>query len=100
MMNTLFRPVVPFFSNQAFDGRRRVVIENLSPELDGGRYPAKAVVGERVVVSAEVFVDGADRISVELCFRASGSELWQRSPMLFLGNDRCEGSFVVGEPGR
>ena len=100
MMNTLFRPVVPFFSNQAFDGRRRVVIENLSPELDGGRYPAKAVVGERVVVSADVFVDGADRISVELCFRASGSELWQRSPMLFLGNDRCEGSFVVGEPGR
>ena len=99
MMNTTFRSAVPLFSNQEFDGRRRVVIENLSPELDGGRYPAKAVAGDRVVVSADVFVDGADRLSAELCFRPSGSELWQRSAMLFQGNDRCEGSFMVEEPG-
>jgi alpha-1,4-glucan:maltose-1-phosphate maltosyltransferase-like protein len=32
------------------DGRRRVVIEAVTPEIDGGRFPAKRVVGETVAV--------------------------------------------------
>lgn len=42
------------------DGRRRVVIENLAPQVEGGRFPAKRGVGEKLSVSADIFVDGHD----------------------------------------
>jgi starch synthase (maltosyl-transferring) len=41
-------------------GRGRVAIENIRPEIDGGRFPAKRVVGERVIVEADIFADGHD----------------------------------------
>lgn len=98
-MKHTFRRAVPHYSDQQFDGRQRVVIENVSPELDGGKYLAKAVEGERIVVEADIFVDGADTISAELCFRPAGRAEWQRSPMTSQGNDRWQGFFTVGVPG-
>ena len=98
-MNHTFRRAVPHYSDQQLDGRQRVVIENVSPELDGGKYFAKAVEGERLVVEADIFVDGADTICAELCFRPAGRTEWQRSPMASQGNDRWQGSFAVGAPG-
>ncbi len=41
-----------------FNGRRRVVIEGVSPAVDGGSFPAKRVVGDTVVVEADIFADG------------------------------------------
>ncbi len=99
-MNQAFRRAAPQYSNQPFDGRQRVVIENVSPELDGGNYAAKAVEGERVVVEADIFVDGADTIMAELHFRIAGSDEWHASPMEPQGNDRWKGSFFAGTPGR
>jgi len=99
-MNHTFRRALPQFSNNEFDGRQRVVIENVSPELDGGKYPAKAVEGECLLVEADIFVDGADTITAELCFRPLGVAAWQCSPMESQGNDRWQGSFTVGLPGR
>jgi len=98
-MNHTFRRAVPHYSDHTFDGRQRVIIEHVSPELDGGRYPAKAVEGGRVVVEADIFVYGADTISAELCFRPAGRAEWQRTLMASQGNDRWEGSFTVGAPG-
>ena len=39
------------------------VIENLQPLIDGGRYPVKRVVGEDLVVEADVFKDGHDVVA-------------------------------------
>ena len=39
-------------------GQARVIIENVQPQVDGGRYPAKFTVGESVRVSADIFGDG------------------------------------------
>ncbi|WP_366949894.1 maltotransferase domain-containing protein, partial [Immundisolibacter sp.] len=39
----------------AGDGRQRVVIEHLTPCVDGGRFPVKRVLGEPVVVQADIF---------------------------------------------
>jgi starch synthase (maltosyl-transferring) len=44
-------------------GQTRVIIEGLRPEIDGGRFPIKRVMGEKVVVEADIFVDGYDSIS-------------------------------------
>ena len=58
------------------DGRRRVVIEHLKPEIDGGGFPIKRVVGEKVVVSADIFADGHDSLSARLLYRRSEDQEW------------------------
>ena len=98
-MNNAFRRTLPHYSSQEFDGRQRVVIEHVSPELDGGKYPAKGLEGEAITVEADIFVDGADTICAELCFRPSGSAVWQRQTMKSLGNDRWEGPVSAAAPG-
>ncbi|MCG8341209.1 MAG: DUF3416 domain-containing protein, partial [Chlorobiales bacterium] len=89
----------PTITNRKFDGRRRVVIEGVSPEIDGGLYPAKKVAGEAAVVEADIFADGADAVYAELCFRAKSSRAWKRVPMKSMADDRWEGKFTVGAPG-
>ena len=77
------------------DGRRRVVIERVRPEIDGGRWPAKRVIGERVVVEADIFADGHDLISAVVRWRRTGSERWTESAMAPRANDRWRGEFTV-----
>jgi starch synthase (maltosyl-transferring) len=81
------------------EGRRRVVIEGVQPELDGGRFPVKRVLGERVVVEADVFADGHDAVAAELRFRTEDQAAWRDVRMAFLENDRWRGAFPVSELG-
>ena len=81
-------------------GQARVVIEGLTPEIDGGRFPIKRVMGEKVVVEADIFADGYDVISAVLLYRKDNGREWAESPMEPLVNDRWRGSFVVAEVGR
>src|SRR6266542_1858025 len=82
------------------EGRRRAVIESVSPEIDGGRFPVKRVAGEGVVAEADVFADGHDELAVELRWRREDERGWHDVPMVPLGNDRWRGSFTVEELGR
>ena len=82
------------------EGRRRVVIERMTPEVDGGRYPIKRTIGEDVIVEADVFADGHDSLGVALLFRRSGELEWHETPMTFLTNDRWQASFQATEIGR
>ncbi|HEY3430758.1 MAG TPA: maltotransferase domain-containing protein, partial [Cyclobacteriaceae bacterium] len=79
------------------NGRSRVIVENVQPQVDGGRYPAKRVVGERVHVTAEIFGDGHDHIRAEILFRKRGELSWQTVEMTAVGNDAWKASFVVTE---
>ncbi len=80
------------------DGRRRVVIERLSPQVDCGRFPIKRVVGEKVTVEADVFADGHDRVACQILYWRGYDEA-HCSPMKLLGNDRWQGEFTVSAPG-
>ncbi|MFC2011681.1 alpha-1,4-glucan--maltose-1-phosphate maltosyltransferase [Chloroflexota bacterium] len=80
--------------------RKRIVIEGIDPEIDGGRFPIKCVVGNTVVVEADIFTDGHDVLSAVLLYRKESSPGWIEVPMESLVNDRWQGSFVVSEPGR
>lgn len=82
------------------EGRQRVIIEGIYPEIDGGRFAIKRTVGEKVVVEADAFTDGHDAISLVLLYRKAGASGWSETPMQFLANDRWRGSFVVSEMGR
>ena len=82
------------------DGRRRVVIEGMSPAVDGGLFPAKRSVGDEVRVEADIFTDGHDVLSASLLAHREGSEDWTEIPMRPLVNDRWTAAFRVGELGR
>ena len=82
------------------DGRRRVVIEAVSPEIDAGRFPAKRTIGERITVEANIFADGHDALAAVLRWRHQSSTLWNDVPMVPIVNDRWRGEFMVGELGR
>lgn len=69
----------------------RVAIEGVSPEIDGGRFPAKVVAGEPVLIEADIFGDGHDTIDAVLLFRPAGTEAgWTEQPMEFFENDRWQ----------
>ena len=82
------------------DGRRRVVIESVTPEIDSGQFPAKRTIGERVTVEADVFADGHDALACVLRWRHDSSQLWSDVPMVPVVNDRWRGEFMVSELGR
>jgi starch synthase (maltosyl-transferring) len=81
------------------DGRARVVVENVSPQIDSGRFPIKRVVGDTVTVEADVFSDGHDAIAAMLLYRADSELPWQCTPMRPLVNDRWTAEFKVDQLG-
>ncbi|MGE5498395.1 MAG: alpha-1,4-glucan--maltose-1-phosphate maltosyltransferase [Syntrophothermus sp.] len=81
------------------DGRQRVVIENVKPNVNCGAYPVKRVTGEKVIVTADIFSDGHDTIAAEILYRHSADKNWQNSPMKFADNDLWEGHFTVEDIG-
>ena len=82
------------------DGRKRVVIEGVSPLIDGGRFPAKRTLGDQVRVEADIFTDGHDSIAASLLVHREGSDEWTEIPMQPMVNDRWAAAFRVKELGR
>ncbi|HET9046790.1 MAG TPA: maltotransferase domain-containing protein [Casimicrobiaceae bacterium] len=80
-------------------GRARVVIEAISPAVDGGRFAVKRIVGDRIEIEADCFADGHDMLGCVLLHRAEGEDTWREVSMLSIGNDRWRGAFTVTTPG-
>ena len=76
---------------------RRAVIENVEPQVDGGRFAIKRVVGESVSVEADVNADGHQVLDAVVCFRKASERVWRETAMQPIGNDRWRGSFDVAE---
>ncbi|HXG40906.1 MAG TPA: alpha-1,4-glucan--maltose-1-phosphate maltosyltransferase [Candidatus Limnocylindrales bacterium] len=77
------------------EGRRRAVIESITPEVDGGRFPIKRTPGERVEVEADVFADGHDVVRAVLLHRRAGEAAWSEVEMVPVGNDRWRAGFEI-----
>lgn len=73
------------------------IIENLQPLINGGRYPIKRVVGEDVVVEADIFKSGHDIVAAVLKWRVVGCPDWHETAMKLVENDRWRGVFSVYE---
>ncbi len=80
--------------------RKRVVIEGVKPEIDGGYFPIKRTVGDRVKVEADIVADGHEVIAAHLLYRREHEADWQAVSMQPLVNDRWRGEFQVLELGR
>ncbi|WP_128544665.1 alpha-1,4-glucan--maltose-1-phosphate maltosyltransferase [Larkinella soli] len=81
------------------DGQIRVVIEKVVPEIDGGRFPIKAVPGETIAVEADIFLDGHDKVAARLLYRHADEAAWSEVPMKFIINDRWGASFPIEKEG-
>jgi starch synthase (maltosyl-transferring) len=82
------------------DGRKRVAIERILPQIDCGRFPIKRIAGDTVVVEADVFADGHDQVACQLLYWRENETAAQTSPMIAIGNDRWRGEFTVPLTGR
>jgi len=69
----------------------RVVIERVTPELDGGRHAIKRVVGDVVEVEADIFCDGHEKIAAAVKYRTQDEAEWREAPIHFVDNDRWAG---------
>ena len=85
-------------AEQKVEGRKRVVIERVSPEIDCGRFPIKRVAGDTVVVEADVFADGHDQIGCQVLYWQDEKKV-KTTPMKPLENDRWRAEFSVEELG-
>jgi starch synthase (maltosyl-transferring) len=77
----------------------RIQIQEVTPQVDCGRFPVKRTVGERVEVTARIFRDGHETLGAAVRHRGPGSTRWTEAPLEPLGNDVWAGSFEVGRPG-
>jgi starch synthase (maltosyl-transferring) len=85
---------------QSVRATRRVVIERVEPEVDGGRFAIKRTVGDEVRVRADIYADGHDLLGAVLLCRRAGESAWTEVPMRLVNNDRWEGKFRVEALGR
>ena len=73
------------------------IIENVRPLVDGGRYLLKRIVGEDLVVEADILRDGHEVVAAVLKWRILGESHWQETPMSHVDNDRWRGSCTFYE---
>ncbi len=78
----------------------RIQIQDVSPQVDCGRYAVKATLGDRVDVSATIFRDGHDVLRAVVRYRRAATRRWSEAPLEPMGNDRWRGSFTPDTLGR
>ncbi len=80
-------------------GRSRVVIEEVTPQVDAGRHPVCRIVGDTINVTAAVFGDGHDHVAARLLYRPDTESEWRFTPMIAGVNDYWTASFTVDAMG-
>ncbi len=81
------------------EGRSRVVIEEVQPVVNCGRYPACRILGDEVTVTAAVFADGHDHVAARLLYKHSADRRWRAVAMTALTNDLWSASFKASRLG-
>jgi starch synthase (maltosyl-transferring) len=80
-----------------FETYPAIAIENVQPELDGGRWPVKRVVGDALDVSADIFKEGHDLLQARVIYHPIDQSAWNEAPMRLTENDRWVGRFTVDQ---
>lgn len=77
----------------------RVIIENVSPLVNDGRFSVKAVVNEIIYVDADIIGDGHDIVAASVLYKHEKARSWSESRMQQGVNDSWYGSFNVEKQG-
>src|SRR6516165_1350100 len=76
----------------------RIAIEDVYPEIDGGRYPVKRVLGDELEIQADIFCDGHDQLRAVVKF-AVEDQVWRETPLVLFDNDRWVGRIRLDQLG-
>jgi starch synthase (maltosyl-transferring) len=76
-------------------GQLRVYIDNVTPEIEGGKYSIAKTVGEIVEVQADIFCDGHDLLRAQILFRHEDEKKFHAAPMSMVYEDHWKGNFKV-----
>ena len=77
----------------------RIAISDVWPEIDGGRYPAKAAIGDVVDIECDLLTDGHDQLRAVVLVLSPTTGRWTGTPMQSVGNDRWRASIELTEIG-
>ena len=77
----------------------RIQIQEVSPQVDCGRYPVKRTVGDVIGVTARIFRDGHETLGATVRYKRPDATRWSETPLEPLGNDVWAGSFEADRPG-
>ena len=73
----------------------RVIIEGVTPQIEGGKHPIHCVEDQIISVEANVLSDGHDVIAASLRYKHEKARQWKEVRMKALHNDRWTASFTV-----
>ncbi|RFC66041.1 alpha-1,4-glucan--maltose-1-phosphate maltosyltransferase [Fulvimarina endophytica] len=79
--------------------QNRVVIEAVEPMIDGGRFAVKRTENEDLVISADIFCDGHEKIAAAVVYGETGADRWSEEPLVFVDNDRWQATIRFARPG-
>jgi len=85
---------------EAVGTRRTIIIQRVAPELDGGRHPVKRVMGDELIVTADIFADGHDLLDAVILAQHEDEGPWREVPMRLIDNDRWSGTLTLERIGR
>jgi starch synthase (maltosyl-transferring) len=81
------------------EGRNRVIVEEIQPQVDCGRYPARRFLGDQVEITAAIFSDGHDHVAARLLYKPEGESDWRSTPMTPFPNDMWAARFTADRLG-
>ena len=87
-------------SAQAAAATPRLVVEGITPKVEGGAFPVRRVVGDTLEVRADIFGDGHEQLAAELQWRTLDQVDWTAVAMRPLGNDVWTAGFALDRLGR
>lgn len=82
------------------NGRKRVVITNLQPQVECGAFPAKVLLNKPLTISADIFADGHDEIAAALLFKHESERQWKEIPLTLINNDHWEATITPTQFGQ
>jgi starch synthase (maltosyl-transferring) len=71
-------------------GTKRVVITNVAPQIECGKYISKATLQDEFLISADIFTDGHDEVAASVLLKHKKDRQWKELPMQFISNDHWE----------
>lgn len=82
------------------NGRKRVIITNLQPQVEAGAFPAKAIIHKPVSITASIFADGHDEVAASILYKHERDRQWKEVPLHLINNDHWEASITPTQMGQ
>ncbi|MCL5127186.1 alpha-1,4-glucan--maltose-1-phosphate maltosyltransferase [Algibacter sp. L4_22] len=79
--------------------QKRVIIDYVSPTVNGGEFYIKRVVNEIVNIDAHIMADGHDVLGASVLYKHENETTWQETRMMLSSNDEWRSSFSVEKQG-